>query len=206
MKKDENTVIMSECHCPYCEKDKAVLINKEVSRKWSLQLPAFGLKFLFSVLYLSFIHIFRYGMKLIEVVKKTDILTYCFCPECGNAYSLNAPKEITDEIADNKLYKIVKGKLIMGICKGISVLTEIPLLWIRIVTVIYGIVEIKIVKDLLELFAYNTFSYNALTSDIFKFFYTPLTYVIGLAVVIGEYFLFSLMLKTKKTEDEEEQQ
>ncbi|MGN0613572.1 MAG: hypothetical protein ACI4JB_06680 [Porcipelethomonas sp.] len=196
---NRNNVILKNVHCPYCNTDEAVLINKETANKYSLQLPAFGLKFMLSVLYLGFIHIYRYGCKLIQIVKKNDNLTYCFCPKCGNSYSLNAPAEIINENEDKKLYKIEHGKLLQGICKGISVLTEIPLLWIRIMTTIYGIIEVFYLYSFFEGVKYYIFS----PSRALDYFYIPLSFIVSIAIVFGEYFLFSLLLKTKVTEDEE---
>lgn len=196
---NRNNVILKNVHCPYCNTDEAVLINKETANKYSLQLPAFGLKFLLSVMYLGFIHIYRYGCKLIQIVKKNDNLTYCFCPKCGNSYSLNAPSEITNENEDKKLYKIENGKLLKGICKGISVLTEIPLLWIRIMTTIYGVWEIFALYSFFRSIEYRIFS----PSRALDYVYIPMSFIISIAIVFGEYFLFSLLLKTKVNEDEE---
>lgn len=196
---NRNNVILRNVHCPYCNTDEAVLINKETANKYSLQLPAFGLKFMLSVLYLGFIHIYRYGCKLIQIVKKNDNITYCFCPKCGNSYSLNAPSEIINENEDKKLYKIENGKLLKGICKGISVLTEIPLLWIRIMTAIYGIWEIFSLYSFFRSIEYRIFS----PSRALDYFYIPMSFIISIAIIFGEYFLFALLLKTKVNEDEE---
>ena len=202
MSKDEKTIIEKDIHCPYCKKEKAILINKEVSRKWSLQLSAYGLRFIFSVIYLSIIHIIRYGMKILEVVRKSDILTYCFCPECGNSYSLNPPKEISDEVADTKLYRVEQGKLLRGVCKGISVLTEIPLLWIRIVSVFYGLEIVISIKRVLQYYTYSWFSPESLTSNWYKYFYPVVLYIVGIISLFLLYYLFSAMLKIKKIEQD----
>lgn len=75
-KSQENEVLDKEIHCPYCETDHAVLLTKITAKKISIQYPAFGLKFLLSLLYLSVVQIMIYGYKLIEAVKKIDSVTY----------------------------------------------------------------------------------------------------------------------------------
>lgn len=73
-KSQENEVLDKEIHCPYCETDHAVLLTKITAKKISIQYPAFGLKFLLSLLYLSVVQIMIYGYKLIEAVKKLIVL------------------------------------------------------------------------------------------------------------------------------------
>lgn len=134
----ESTILERDIHCPYCNTDHAVLLNKTSSKKVSIQLPAYGLKFVLSLLYLSILQILMYGFKMIEAVKVIDTVTYAFCPECGNSYSMAPQEDIKKEVRDPKFYRIKDGKSIMGMCTGISEYTGIPLLWVRIMTVIYG--------------------------------------------------------------------
>ena len=131
-------IVEKDVHCPYCDSDHAILINKTTSKKVSLQLPAFGLKFVLSLIYLSFIHIWINGCKIIEAIKVIDSVTYVFCPNCGNSYSRAPSEVIKEEIHEPKLYRIKKGRICMGLCKGISEYTGISLLWVRIMTVFYG--------------------------------------------------------------------
>ena len=134
-----NNIIEKDIHCPYCNSDNALLINRTTSKRISIQFPAYGLKFLLSFLYLSIVHIFINGFKLIEAIKVFDNVTYGFCPKCGNSYSMGPPEAIKEEVQAPKFYKIKDGKVVMGICRGISEYTGIPLLWVRITTVLYGL-------------------------------------------------------------------
>lgn len=83
-KNKENEIIERDIHCPYCNTDHAVLLSKTTSKKISIQLPSYGLKFLLSLLYLYIVQVMIYGFKLIEAVKVIDNVTYAFCPNCGN--------------------------------------------------------------------------------------------------------------------------
>ena len=136
---NENNVILRNIHCPYCENDNALLISEKTKSIISFGLPAYGLKFILSLLYLSFLHIWRYGYKIIDVAKERIYTTYGFCPSCGNSYSAGAPKEVKAEVNDPKFYRVRKGKSITGYCKGISEYTDIPVLWVRIMTVMFGL-------------------------------------------------------------------
>lgn len=140
-----DNIVERDIHCPFCNTDNAVLVNKTTSRISSIQFPAFGLKFLFSVLYLSLIHIIINGFKIIEIVRKADNITYGFCPRCGNSYSLAPPETAKEEIQVPKFYRIRDGKVVMGMCKGIAEYTGISLLWIRIVTALYCFTVIGLV-------------------------------------------------------------
>ena len=133
-----STIILKDVHCPYCGDNKAFLINEKTTSVIGLRLPAFGLKFVLSLIYLSIVQIWIYGCKLIEVTKERTYVTYGFCPKCGNSYSAGAPEEVKNESEDSKLYKVRNGKAITGLCKCISEYTGIPVLWVRIMTVLYG--------------------------------------------------------------------
>jgi phage shock protein PspC (stress-responsive transcriptional regulator) len=146
-------------------------------------------------------------MKLFEVVRKSNALTYVFCPECGNSYSMKPPADISVEIQDDRLYKYEYGKVLKGVCKGISVLTEIPLLWIRIMSVIYGIAAVATIENVLSdllttfLFYIGWFDLETLTSNLYKYIWPIWWYIVALVIVVGCYFLFSAMLKTKQREE-----
>ena len=56
VKNEDVNVIMRDVHCPFCETDEAILMSRTTSKKVSIQLPAYGLKFILSVLYLSILH------------------------------------------------------------------------------------------------------------------------------------------------------
>ena len=68
-----------------------------------------------------------------------DNVTYVFCPKCGNSYSMAPPEVIKEENNEPRLYKVREGKVVMGLCRGISEYTGISLFWIRLMTVLYGI-------------------------------------------------------------------
>lgn len=134
---EDHATITKGIHCPYCNCENGVLINKVVSKTYSLQLPAYGLKWFLSVLYLSFIHCIIYGFKLWEINKKINTLTYVFCPECGNNYSMNPSVEVEKTSEEPPLRRNLSKKVISGLCAGISDYTGISLGWIRFVTVLY---------------------------------------------------------------------
>ncbi len=135
----DNSIIVKDIHCPYCDSDNALLINRAEAKKVSLQLPAFGLKTVLSAVYLSLVHVWIHGWKLIEAKKEIENVTYGFCPNCGNGYSMSPPESVKAEAEEPRFCKIRDGKVIMGLCKGISEYTGISILWIRIMTVIYGL-------------------------------------------------------------------
>ena len=138
----DDNVVLKDIHCPFCNCDHAILLNRSVSKKVSIQLPAYGLKFVLSLLYLSIVHIWINGFKLIEAIKTIENITYGFCPECGNSYSMAPPEVIKEENVEPKFYKIRDGKVVMGLCRGISEYTGMSLLWVRIMTVIFGLTVI----------------------------------------------------------------
>lgn len=139
--KDGNTVV-KDIHCPYCGSDNALLLSRTTSRRVSLQLPAYGLKFIFSLLYLSLVQIWINGFKLVEAIRVINTVTYGFCPYCGNTYSMAPPDVIKEEVKEPRFCKVKDGKVVMGLCKGISEYTGISLLWVRIMTVLYGLTVI----------------------------------------------------------------
>lgn len=167
---NKDNIVLKDVHCPYCDSDNALLINKTTSKRISLQLPAYGLKFLFSLLYLSIVHMFIHGFKLIEVKKVINCITYGFCPHCGNTYSMAPPEVIKAETQEPKFCKIQNGKVVMGLCKGISEYTGISLLWIRIMTVFYAFTVIGAILYFL-IGACVPFKEDAEEGIIYKKFY-----------------------------------
>lgn len=142
--KENSNIILKDIHCPFCGSEKALLLSRTTSKKISIQLPAFGLKFILSLIFLSVLHVWINGYKLIEVVKEINNVTYGFCPECGNSYSMAPPEAIKEEVKEPKFYRVREGKAIMGFCTGVSKYTGIPLLWVRIMGVFYGITLVGI--------------------------------------------------------------
>ena len=140
----DSSIILRDIHCPYCNTDKALLMSRKTASTIGLRLPAYGLRFVLSLIYLSLLHIWRYGFKIIEVTKGRTYSTYGFCPCCGNTYSAGPPEEVDEEESDPKFYRVRKGKAITGYCNGISEYTDIPLLWVRIMTVLYGVTIVGI--------------------------------------------------------------
>ena len=135
----ESNVILRDIHCPYCNNDSALLISEKTQSVIGFRWPAFGLRFILSFIYLSLLHIWRYGFKMIEVTKERVYTTYGFCPGCGNSYSAGAPEDVKAEAYEPNLYRFRKGKVITGYCKGVSEYTGIPVLWVRITTVLFGL-------------------------------------------------------------------
>ena len=87
----ESNIMLKDIHCPYCNENGAILLSKTTSKKISLQLPAFGLKFLFSLFYLSIVHIFINGFKcrfshklkkLFALNEKIELIIFAYC--CRN--------------------------------------------------------------------------------------------------------------------------
>ena len=135
---EQNQIIMKDVHCPFCGENGALFISEKKSTTVSLNLPpAYGLKFLLSLIYLSIVHIFINGFKYFEFTKKTDYNRYGFCPNCGNTYPGGAPPEVVEEVTNPRFCKIRKNKAVTGLCRGISEYAGISLLWVRIVTFIY---------------------------------------------------------------------
>ena len=96
--KENSNIILKDIHCPFCGSEKALLLSRTTSKKISIQLPAFGLKFILSLIFLSVLHVWINGYKLIEAVKEINNVTYGFCPECGNSYSMAPPEAIKEEV------------------------------------------------------------------------------------------------------------
>lgn len=142
LSKNENEILMRDVHCPYCNTDKAILFKKTSKKRLSLGSPAYGLKTLFSILYLGFIYIFVKGFKFFDLTKEIENINYAFCPNCGNSYSLQPTIDISTETEEPHFYRIKTGKVVFGFCKGVSEYTNISLAWIRIMTVIYGILVV----------------------------------------------------------------
>lgn len=136
---NDDCVIVKDIHCPYCNSEKAIMICKTEAKKISIQLPAYGLKYVLSILYLSFLYMWIHGYKIIEAKKEINNITYGFCPNCGNGYSMAPPETVKEELKEPKFCKVQNGKVIMGLCNGISEYTGISILWVRIMTVLYGL-------------------------------------------------------------------
>ena len=51
---------------------------------------------------------------------------------------------VKEEVKEPKFYRVREGKAIMGFCTGVSKYTGIPLLWVRIMGVFYGITLVGI--------------------------------------------------------------
>ena len=135
----ESNVILRDIHCPYCDKDSALLISEKTKSTIGFRLPAFGLRFVLSIIYLSILHIWIHGYKIFEATKERVYSTYGFCPSCGNSYSARPPEDMATVSDEPKLYRVRNGKAITGYCKGIAEFTGIPVLWIRIMTVLFGL-------------------------------------------------------------------
>ena len=135
-------VIERDQHCPFCGKEKGLILSKVKKTSTSLLLPpAYGRK-LFLTLIFSPFYAFIKGLKIIEKESIIEYTTYGFCPECGNTYSAAAPVEIENENEEPKLYKIKNKKMITGLCAGIADYTGLSLTWVRIQMVICSVLII----------------------------------------------------------------
>ena len=132
----EKPIIERNVHCPYCGCDDAILVSEKSSTTVSLQFPSeYGLKFLLRLYFYGFFYIFVKGLKLLSITKKRDYTTYGFCPKCGNSYAASPSVTTKAMIEEEKLCRVKENKCITGLCRGISEYTGVPLLWVRIVTV-----------------------------------------------------------------------
>lgn len=131
-------IILKGVHCPYCGSDDAVLISRTEEKKYALQRPEYGLKFMLSVLYLGFIYIWRHGFKLFELKRNISTTTFAFCPHCGKSYELKPDNGEKEKQIEEKYRRSRNRKLLAGVCAGMHEYTGISLGWIRFVTIVFA--------------------------------------------------------------------
>lgn len=137
-------IIIRDMLCPYCGKEKAALFNKKVGNRLAFTTPAYGLKWLLSVIYNPFYTIIH-GFKFWEFERKISSITYVFCPCCGNTYSMAPPESVKEEaIKEPKFQCVEEKKLLLGVTTGIADYTGYSLLWIRFLSIIYAICTLVI--------------------------------------------------------------
>jgi uncharacterized membrane protein len=74
-------------------------------------------------------------------------------------------------------------------------------------SVIYGIAAVATIENVLSdllttfLFYIGWFDLETLTSNLYKYIWPIWWYIVALVIVVGCYFLFSAMLKTKQREE-----
>jgi len=134
------SVIRQKVHCPYCNKDDAVLISEVSSSKTSLQMPDYGMKYWLSVIFTFGVYVIIHGFPVWELKRVYKHNTYGFCPYCGNSYNASLPSAISHaERQKNMVYKNMSNKVFMGVCSGVSEFTGLPLKLVRLVMVLYAL-------------------------------------------------------------------
>lgn len=135
---DQN-IIERDIYCPYCHYENALLISGVAEKKSTLQLPAYGLKYMLSFIFTFGIYALINGMPWIEIKRTTEHNTYGFCSKCGKTYNAGVPMQIRAMKREPKLYRSEKNKIIFGLCAGISEYTGIPVKIVRTLMVIYSL-------------------------------------------------------------------
>lgn len=133
---NEPNIIERGVHCPFCDTDEAILMSRATFKKFSLQTPAFGLKFILLLLFYP-LTIFQYGLKLFDFTKGITYDTYGFCPKCGNSYPAFPPNKITAKNEEPKFYRNKPKGKVTGLCMGIAEYTGLSVGWVRLLTAVY---------------------------------------------------------------------
>ncbi len=142
----DSAVIVKDVHCPYCDSDQAVLINRVAEKGISLYFFYGGLKFILCLMFLNLLYIYEHGFKFFEARKRIASTPYVFCPRCGNSFMMKAPEDESVHMpASPKFYRQREGKILGGLCRGISEYIDMPVWWIRLVMVIYCLLVIGII-------------------------------------------------------------
>lgn len=144
----QNT-IERRVHCPYCGSEEAMLISQLAEKKSTLQMPAFGLKFLLCTVYTLGLYPLVHGFPAFEKKRTYQYQTYGFCPFCGKTYNAGVPQAIQQINQPPKLYRSRYNKKIFGICGGIAEYTGLPAQLIRILTVLYCFTALAFIPYLL---------------------------------------------------------
>ena len=138
----DTSIILKDVHCPYCDGDNALLITRVTSKRISLRMPSHGLKNTLSMLFLSLPYVWVHGYKLFEAVKELDSVTYGFCPNCGNSYSMAPPPSIKEETEEPKFRRVREKKAILGVCTAIAKHTGLSIVGVRVMMAFYGLTGI----------------------------------------------------------------
>ena len=141
-------IILKGVHCPYCNKEDAVLISRSIEKKVSLQLPAYGLRYILCLMFAPF-YALIYGYKLFEAKKTVETMTFAFCPHCGNSYEISPKEGTITPVKEEKFRRVREGKLIGGVCSGISNYTGVSLKWVRLMAVLYCLLGIGLIAYVL---------------------------------------------------------
>lgn len=135
---NSQTIIERDVHCPYCDSDKALLINEIADKRSVIKLPDLDRKYWLSFIFTFGIYALVHGFPFIEKKRIYNYNTYGFCPHCGKTYNAGVPNSIKAE-KHKKVYLSIKDKKFFGICGGIAEYTGINVKLIRIAMVIYGL-------------------------------------------------------------------
>ena len=138
-------IIERSVHCPYCQKDEAVLICELVGQRKVTRYPDYGKKFWLTFAFTAGVSVLVHGFPVFENKHTFEHVTYGFCPHCGSTYNASRPAEITSTVPEPKVYLRKSNKVINGLCSGIAAYTGLHVLLVRILMVVYGIFTCGIV-------------------------------------------------------------
>jgi phage shock protein PspC (stress-responsive transcriptional regulator) len=133
----ETNIIKEGVHCPFCKTKEALLMSRSTFKKFSFQTPAFGLKFVLTLVFLPILSILLYGFKLFDFTKGIVYDTYGFCPNCGNSYPASSSETVKKEAAEPKFYRNKPRGKIMGLCAGVADYTGLSTGWVRFISAVY---------------------------------------------------------------------
>ena len=137
---DMKPMIERHIHCPYCQSEEALLISQPAEKISTIQLPAFGKKFVLSTLFTFGLYPLVHGYPYIEKKRTYEYHSYGFCPYCGKTYNASLPQNVKiTQSQSPKVYRSLYNKKILGICGGIAEFTGLSPTLVRIVMVCYGL-------------------------------------------------------------------
>ena len=131
------SVVEKDIHCPYCNGDKGMMISQPTVKKQTLQLPEVGIKFVLLFFYFAIVQVLTQGFKLLEKKDEFRHITYAFCPNCGNTFSMAPPETIKREVQEPKLRRQREGRVCSGLCLGIAKITGLSVARVRVITFLY---------------------------------------------------------------------
>lgn len=134
---NQASIIERNIHCPFCDKDEALLLHELTGQRSTLQYPDFGKKFWLRIVFTFGISAIVHGLPFCEIKRSYDHVTYGFCPHCGNSFNASCPDQMQKK--EPKLYRRTSNKIVMGIASGIAAYTDLPLLLIRAVMILYAL-------------------------------------------------------------------
>ena len=147
---NQSNIIERHVHCPFCSSEEAMLLSQLAEKKSTLQMPAFGLKFLLSTVFTLGLYPLVHGFPAFEKKRNYQYQTYGFCPNCGKTYNAGVPEAIqTMNQQQPKLYRSAYDKVLFGLCGGIAEYTGLPSRLVRILMVVYSFTALAFIPYLL---------------------------------------------------------